>query len=45
VFVVPYCIGFMAIIHFEEIELIDQYGDAYRAYRKHVPRRFFPKLF
>jgi protein-S-isoprenylcysteine O-methyltransferase Ste14 len=45
VFVIPYCIGFMAIIHFEEIELIDQYGDAYRAYRKQVPRRFFPKLF
>jgi protein-S-isoprenylcysteine O-methyltransferase Ste14 len=45
IFCIPYCLGFAAIIHFEEIELIDQYGEAYRDYRESVPWRLVPKLY
>ena len=44
-FVFPYCLGFAAIIHFEEIELMEQYGEAYRDYKKQVPWRLVPRVY
>ncbi|MGD8386069.1 MAG: isoprenylcysteine carboxylmethyltransferase family protein [Desulfobacteraceae bacterium] len=43
-FSIPYSLGFLLIIHFEERMLIEQYGEEYRAYQRRVPWRMIPKL-
>ena len=45
IFFFPYCLGFTAIIHFEEEELQTQYGKAYQNYRRQVPWRLVPWVY
>lgn len=40
---VVWCVGIYAVTVLEERELVDRFGEAYRAYRKQVPR-FVPRI-
>jgi protein-S-isoprenylcysteine O-methyltransferase Ste14 len=44
-FSIFYFIGFGALIHFEEIGLVEQYGDRYISYRQQVPWKMIPMVF
>jgi protein-S-isoprenylcysteine O-methyltransferase Ste14 len=44
-FTIFYFFGFGAIIYFEEIGLVEQYGEQYTAYRQQVPWKMVPMVF
>jgi len=43
-FSLPYFLSFLPIIHFEEKDLLEKYGEEYQEYRKKVPYRLIPKI-
>ncbi len=44
-FSIPYTLLYLPIIHFEEKNLLEKYGEEYKEYKKKVPWRLIPKLF
>ena len=43
-FFIPYFLSFLPLIHFEEKNLLEKYGEEYRKYRKKVSWRMIPKI-
>lgn len=43
-FSIPYFLSYLLIIHFEERDLLEKYGEEYREYTKKVPWRLIPWL-
>ncbi|MBW2038565.1 MAG: isoprenylcysteine carboxylmethyltransferase family protein [Deltaproteobacteria bacterium] len=43
-FSIPYALLYLPIIHFEEKELLEKYGEEYKEYKRKVPWRMIPKL-
>jgi protein-S-isoprenylcysteine O-methyltransferase Ste14 len=44
-FSIPYFLFYLPLIHFEEKDLLEKYGEEYEDYKKKVPWRIIPKLF
>lgn len=44
-FLIPYFLFYLPIIHFEEEDLLEKYREEYKEYKRKVPWRIIPKLF
>lgn len=43
-FSILYFLSYLLVIHFEERDLLEKYGEKYREYRRKVPWRMIPKI-